>query len=174
MISDVRDRIQEEVKKSLSQLDSLVAFTGLPVFRDKNGNPLWADMRELDLRYQVPVGKVSRFFEGLKEGKVLGTRCRRCGSAYFPPQVDCPKCRTGSHISWEEVPVEGELLTFTRIEVKPPSFSHYPPYTVGVGRFGDFGVVAWVKTDSPTVGMRVKLRVNRRDPEGYITYNMEP
>lgn len=60
------------------------------------------------------------------------------------------------------------------ISVKPPSFAHYPDYVVGIARFGDVNVTAWV--DGPRekikVGSRVKLDVSKREPEGYITYRL--
>ncbi|MCH1771156.1 MULTISPECIES: Zn-ribbon domain-containing OB-fold protein [Metallosphaera] len=174
MISDVRDAKQKEIAEVLKQLDMLTKMTGLPIYPEpKTGNPLWSDVRELDLRYQIPVKRISKFFDELKKGKVLATRCSKCGTVYFPPQDDCPKCRT-SNLEWKEIQGEGEILTYTVISVKPPSFAHYPDYVVGIARFGDVNVTAWV--DGPRekikVGSRVKLDVSKREPEGYITYRL--
>jgi uncharacterized OB-fold protein len=44
-----------------------------------------------------------------------------CGGKYFPPQVDCPRCKR-SDVGWREVSAEGELITWTVINVKPTSF----------------------------------------------------
>lgn len=70
MISDVRDAKQKEIAEVLKQLDMLTKMTGLPIYPEpKTGNPLWSDVRELDLRYQIPVKKISKFFDELKKGR---------------------------------------------------------------------------------------------------------
>ena len=47
-------------------------------------------------------GGLSRFFEGLTEGKLLGTFCRHCKSGvWLPPRVDCPDC--WKKMEWREV-----------------------------------------------------------------------
>ncbi|BCU66874.1 3-hydroxybutyryl-CoA epimerase [Sulfolobales archaeon HS-7] len=175
MITDTRRRIQEEIDKSLTQLDQLVKITKLPIITDKNGSPLWVDVRELDLRYQIPVKKIYKFYEGLGKGKVMATKCPKCGAIYFPPQADCSKCRS-SDLEWIEMPAEGEVVAFTKIFVKPVSFSHYPDYYVVVARMSNgVNVTAWYRgKDQPKVGERVKLNVVERDPEGYLTYEFEP
>lgn len=174
MISDVREAKQKEVRELLKQLDGLVQVRGLPVFPEpKTGNPLWADVRELDLRYQIPVGKVVKFFDGLSKGEILATRCDKCNTVYFPPQDDCPKCKV-SGLRWVKLPREGELLTFTVVSVKPPSFAHYPDYVVGIAKMGEVNVTAWVEgpKEKLKVGSKVKLEVTKREPEGYITYTL--
>jgi len=158
----------EEVKKS----------TGLPLVPDqRTGAALWFDQRELSIRYTISVERIRRFFEGLTEGKVYATRCKHCGTAYFPPQADCPKCRR-SDMEWIEIAGEGELLTYTIIYTKPSSFAHYPDYTVGIARFPQgVNVLAWVRETDPKklrVGMKVRLEVVRRQPENYLTYELVP
>ena len=91
------------------EISHIIKSTGLPIVSEqKTNNPLWIDVREIDLRYQIPVKKVSKFFEGLKQGKVLATKCPKCGEIYFPPQDDCPKCRI-SNLDWVEMSKEGEI-----------------------------------------------------------------
>ena len=174
-ILETREKIQKEISNLVSMLDLVISQTGLPIINDqKSGNKLWVSTRELTLRYQIPINKVNRFFEGLKEGKLLATRCNKCGTIYFPPQADCPKCRVSS-LDWIELPTEGEVIAFTKINVKPMSFSHYNDYVVGVVKLTNgVNVLAWINTDSPKVGMKVRLKVYKREPEGYLTYSFEP
>jgi uncharacterized OB-fold protein len=95
----------------------------------------------------------------------------------FPPQVDCPDA-PGSEVEWVEMPVDGELLTWTVINVKPYTFSHYDDYVVGIARMANgVNVLAWVRCRDPSrlkPGMKVKLVVVKREPEGYLTYELEP
>ncbi|MCY0860090.1 MAG: Zn-ribbon domain-containing OB-fold protein [Sulfolobaceae archaeon] len=174
-LKDSRNKLQESINQTIDYVDSLLKAEGLPIIKEqKTNNPLWVDVREIDLRYQLPVKKVERFFSALKEGKILATKCPKCGAIYFPPQDDCPNCRI-SGLEWVEMPTEGELITYTVINVKPPSFSHYGDYIVGIARMSNgVNVLAWVNAKEVKVGMKVKLRVTRREPEGYLTYEFIP
>lgn len=174
-VNEVREKLQNEISQSIRALDSVIRASGLPIINEqKTNNPLWIDVREIDLRYQIPVKKVSKFFEGLKQGKVMATKCPKCGSIYFPPQDDCPKCKI-SNLDWVEMPEDGEIVAFTVVNVKPPSFSHYQDYVVGIARMSNgVNVLAWVNSKEVRVGMKVKLRVTKREPEGYLTYEFIP
>jgi len=151
---------------------------GLPVIEERRtSSRLWFSQRELRLRYTISIDRLRRFFEGLAEGKVYATRCKHCGTLYFPPQADCPRCRR-SDMEWVEVKGEGTLLTYTVIYTKPASFAHYDDYAVGVARFPPgVNVLAWLSENDPRrlrVGMKVVLRVVRRLPENYLTYQLVP
>jgi uncharacterized protein len=44
------------------------------------------------LRYDYALGEVAgRFMEGLKEGKILATRCSKSGLTYLPPRSYCER-----------------------------------------------------------------------------------
>ncbi len=134
---------------------------------------IFTDRRSLELKYQIPMGKIDKFFEALEQGKVLATKCKICGKTYFPPQGDCPECRK-SEMDWVEVQNDGTLLTFTVINAKPTSFSKYPDYVVGIAKFGEINVLSWVNVDDYRklkIGMKVHLKVVKR--EDYFTYQIE-
>ena len=44
----------------------------------------------------VPYSKVSDFAVHLKDGRLMGSRCKGCGYKTFPPVADCPKCMSAS------------------------------------------------------------------------------
>ena len=81
-------------------------------------------------------------------------------------------------MEWVEIKGEGKILTFTKIFVKPFSFMHYPDYIVAIARMDEgFNVLCWLSTDKPDdvkPGMRVRLVVKRREPEGFFSYYLEP
>ncbi|ACP56361.1 Zn-ribbon domain-containing OB-fold protein [Saccharolobus islandicus] len=174
-LNEIRDKMQKEISQSLLMLDNVIKTTKLPIVNEqKTNNPLWIDVREIDLRYQIPVKRIFKFFEGLREGKILATKCPKCGSIYFPPQDDCPKCKI-SNLEWIEMPKEGEIVAYTVVNVKPPSFSHYQDYIVGIARMSNgVNVLGWVRAKEVRVGMKVKLEVIERKPEGYLTYELVP
>ncbi|MEM4911559.1 MAG: Zn-ribbon domain-containing OB-fold protein, partial [Metallosphaera sp.] len=100
------------------------------------------------------------------------TKCDKCGKIYFPPQRDCSECMN-SNLKYVELSNEGELLTYTIINVKPSSFSHYPDYIVGVVRLKEgVNILGWVNVNPKEikVGMKLKIIITRREPEGYYIY----
>jgi len=151
---------------------------GLPLIEEtKTKLPLYISVRELPLRFQFGTSKIQRFFEGLKEGKIYMTRCKKCGENFFPPQADCPKCLE-SDMDWVPLNGQGELLTCTMIFVKPSTFIHYKDYVVGIAEMKEgVRVLAWLKIDDPRKikpNMKVRLTTVRREPEGFITYEFVP
>jgi uncharacterized OB-fold protein len=109
-------------------------------------------------------------------GRLMYTQCKRCGAKYFPPQVDWPMCKT-SDVEWRETSPEGELITWTVINVKPASLSHHGDYVVGIVKMPDgFNVTAWIDADPKALkpGMKMRLVVDRRPGENYITYWFKP
>jgi uncharacterized OB-fold protein len=161
----------EIVKKSIKE-------EGLPLIEEtKTKLPLYISVRELPLRFQFGTSKIQKFFEGLKEGKIYMTQCKKCGEKFFPPQADCPKC-IESNMEWIQLSGEGELLTCTMIVVKPSTYTHYDNYIVGIAQMKeDVKVLAWLKIDNPEKikpKMKVRLTTVRREPEGFITYEFVP
>lgn len=161
----------EVVKKSIRE-------EGLPLIEEtKTKLPLYISVRELPLRFQFGTSKIQKFFEGLKEGKIYMTQCKKCGEKFFPPQADCPKC-IESNMEWIQLSGEGELLTCTMIVVKPSTYTHYDNYIVGIAQMKeDVKVLAWLKIDNPEKikpKMKVRLTTVRREPEGFITYEFVP
>ncbi|QGA68952.1 Zn-ribbon domain-containing OB-fold protein [Sulfolobus sp. E11-6] len=176
-ISEVREKQFNEIdKKALEQIDLLIKNNGMPIMREiKTNNLLWIDVRELTQRFMIPIGRISKFFEMLSKGKIIGTKCPKCGSIYFPPQDDCTKCRI-SGLDIIELSGEGELLTYTIITVKPVSFMHYQDYIVGIARLKEgINILAWVNENPQDVkvGMKVKVNIVKREPEGYLTYELK-
>ncbi|MHA1616269.1 MAG: Zn-ribbon domain-containing OB-fold protein [Candidatus Njordarchaeales archaeon] len=154
-------------------------FKESPIIRDKKtALPLWTDQRPFQLRYYIPVKRIEEFFRGLEEGKILATQCKSCGQIFFPPQMDCPKCKS-SDMKWIQLSDEAELVTYTIIRVKPKTFEHYNDYVIAVGRLlkEKINVFAWLKVDDPSkirIGMKLKLIVTKREPENYLVYEFIP
>jgi len=156
----------------------VIAEEGLPIIEDaKTKTPLYISVRELPLRFQLGIAKIQKFFEGLKEGKIYMTQCKKCGEKFFPPRAECPKCLE-SNMDWIPLSGEGELLTCTMIFVKPASFAHYRDYMIGIAQMKEgVKVLAWLKIDNPQKvkpKMKVRLTTAKREPEGVITYEFVP
>jgi hypothetical protein len=55
---------------------------------------------------------VSRFLEGLKNGKILGTKCEGCGRVLIPPRIFCEWCFRDVD-TWVEHPGTGVISTYS-------------------------------------------------------------
>ena len=126
----------------------------------------------------VPYTKVGEFAEHLKNGKIMGTRCRSCGTITFPPRADCEKCMESD---WEFHQYSGKakLVTFTQVSAAPTGFEDMVPYTIGVADLPEGGrVLAWVKDMEPKdlkIGMDMRLvpRIFEEIPEIKLYYTLE-
>ena len=97
------------------------------------------------------------FVTYLEQGKVMATRCKKCGTAYFPPKMDCPSCLQ-SEVEWFEVAGEGKLVTYTAVNYGPTGFEDDAPYLLAVAEFPG--------------GVRVFGRLDREIAEGDIKIGM--
>lgn len=132
--------------------------------------------RTLQITYNLPISRTSKFWEGLKKGKVYATTCQKCEKLHFPPVADCGDCGS-SEMKWTELDGTGELVTFTQVLVKPASFNEEPNYIVAIAQLKD-GVraLAWltgVKRKDVQIGMKVKL-VAKVISEGRVSYEFIP
>jgi len=105
--------------------------------------------------------KAVGFIKFLEEGKMMTTRCRKCGKIYFPPRMDCSVCGA-SEVDWIEIPKAGRLVAYSTVIYGPTGFENDVPYTVAVVRFENglqvFGRINQdVPIDSIKVGMQLKI-----------------
>ncbi len=104
--------------------------------------------------------KVDKFVELLDEGKVAGTRCKNCGTAFFPPRADCYEC-LASDMKWFEISGPGELLSFSTLFYAPTGFEGDLPYTIAVVRFGEIQIFGRMskemKEEEMEIGMALEV-----------------
>lgn len=64
-----------------------------------------------NVKYEFTAGQAQgRFLQGLKEGRILGVKCPRCGRVYVPPRMYCEYCMAPT-TEWVELSGEGEVHT---------------------------------------------------------------
>ena len=67
---------------------------------------------EVWLPHKYAVGPVfHRFYEGLKQEKILGNECPVCRKVYVPARTFCPVCYVDMG-EWREMSQEGEILSW--------------------------------------------------------------
>jgi uncharacterized protein len=120
--------------------------------------------RTLSLRFDIPISKTKEFWEALRQGKLVTTKCLKCGNVSFPPQADCPKCM-GGDFEWIDLGTDATLVTCTHVRVTPASFAGTDSYTIAIAQLSKGPkVLAWlegVEAEKAKLGM--KLRVEARE-----------
>jgi len=90
--------------------------------------------------------KTAEFIKYLEAGKVMATRCKKCGATYFPPKADCPSCLS-SEVEWFEVGGKGKLMSYTKVNYGPSGFEADAPYTLALGEFDGVQILARLSRD---------------------------
>lgn len=85
------------------------------------------------LRYDYALGEVAgRFMAGLKEGKILATRCTKSGLTYLPPRSYCERTFEKCD-AWVEAGLQGVIETST-IVVRGFEGKRTPPVAIAFVR----------------------------------------
>ncbi|GAB4310402.1 MAG: hypothetical protein Kow0090_23420 [Myxococcota bacterium] len=127
----------------------------------------------------VPYTKVADFAQSLKDGYILGSRCKKCGATSFPPRADCLECLSGE-FEFFEISGRGTLHTYTKIVAAPTGFEELSPYIVGLVDLEETGrLLAWfgetIKEEEIKIGMPLQVvpRVFDEIPEIKLYYTLE-
>lgn len=145
----------------------------------KSAKPAPVLTEEVTLRYDYALGEVAgTFMEGLKQKKILATRCSKSGMVYLPPRAFCERSFNKCD-SWVEAGQEGVIEAST-IVVRGFEGSRPPPIAVAFVRLDgvDSAIVNYIEeldlsdTEAAMKKMRPGSRVRVRfvpDPKGRIT-----
>jgi uncharacterized OB-fold protein len=109
----------------------------------------------------TPYTKVTDFARHLKDGYLMASRCKQCGTTSFPPRADCEACMSGD-FEFAEVTGKATVNTFTKIIAAPTGFEDMAPYIVGVVDLEEGGrALAWfgesINEDDVEIGMEVQI-----------------
>ncbi|MGQ4874658.1 MAG: Zn-ribbon domain-containing OB-fold protein [Promethearchaeia archaeon] len=61
-------------------------------------------------RYKFNLSRTKVFLKGLKDGVILGLKCRSCNTVSFPPRLICGRCLVKPD-QWVRLPETGSLAT---------------------------------------------------------------
>lgn len=127
----------------------------------------------------APYTKVTDFAKHLKDGRIMGTKCKDCGAFSFPPRADCDACMSGN-FEFVELSGKSTLQTFTKIVAAPTGFEEVVPYTVGVVDLEEGGrALAWfgdtVQEDEIEIGMELQVvpQIFDEEPNIKVYYSLE-
>jgi len=83
---------------------------------------------EIRLPYELSYGPVwTRFFEGMQEKKIYGTKCDKCGRILVPARSFCPRCFVDTD-AWVEVAQTGKLTAWSYINYRYFGMPTEPPF----------------------------------------------
>lgn len=83
-------------------------------------------------RYEYVTGQaLGRFLAGLKEGKILGTVCEKCGRVFIPPRMYCSYCFREVD-GWVEASPRGTVVTAVASYIEATRARAAEPKIVGV------------------------------------------
>lgn len=122
---------------------------------------------------------IKHYLDGLKEGKILGTKCKNCGKVMTPQKPVCEKCGS-TDLEEIEFKGEGTIRSFTIINVAPPQFTDKAPYVVvivhldeGPSIVGRLIGVDPTKPEKIKIGMRVKFNPLEEDGKVIVGFKEE-
>ncbi len=135
--------------------------------------------KEVDDRFKkfgtvsfTAITKTNDFVGYMEEGKIMGTKCKKCGLQFFPPRADCHQCLS-SDMEWFEVAGTGKLLAYSKLQYGPVGFEADLPYCIAVLDYGDYKVFGRIAKDIPDdeikIGMEMKAAVNKL-PNDQLNY----
>ena len=116
----------------------------------------------LDPKYSWDAGvAISRFLDGLREGKILARECRSCGRVLVPPRMFCERCFRPTD-AWVRVPDTGVVETFSIAHVSWDMRDLDTPDLPAVIRIDDTSdggflhKIGGVDPDAVSIGMAVR------------------
>lgn len=133
---------------------------------------------EPEVQYSWSVGHaMSKFLQGLKDGKLYGIHCKKCKRVIVPPRMFCEYC-FGPTEEWVELKDTGEIETFSISYLDADARRIEEPILVGVvsidGAYpkpmGFMHYFGEMTKDEIKIGMKVKaVWKPESEREGSIT-----
>ncbi|MDY7081924.1 MAG: Zn-ribbon domain-containing OB-fold protein [Halobacteria archaeon] len=76
---------------------------------------------------------VPRFWRKIDQRyRTIGSECKNCGTAYFPPRQLCPECRREGEIVEKRFSGEGEVVSYTTVHDGGEGYQETEPYTLAI------------------------------------------
>ena len=83
----------------------------------------------IKINYKYTMGGQSKFFiELMKNKKILGTKCKKCGKVWMPPRINCSDCYEDTN--WLELKQTGTIEVSTIVWYTTSAFIQAIPYGI--------------------------------------------
>ncbi len=117
---------------------------------------------------------IQEFKENLKKRKLIGTKCRTCGSIGVYPNSQCRKC---GNASFEKVKFSGKgtLITYTILHAVPLRFKENAPLVIGLVELEEGGrISAQLNASQDELSVGKKLEAIFQEIDGRILLKFKP
>jgi len=135
--------------------------------------------KEVDDRFKrfgtvsfTAITKVNDFVDYLAQGKVMGTKCKKCATVHFPPVADCAECLS-SDVQWFEVTGTGKLVSFSKLTYGPVGFEDDLPYAIAILDYGEYKVFGRIDKKVPDEELNIGMAMKTEPitlPNGQLSY----
>lgn len=93
----------------------------------------------IELPHKYGAGKTyTTFFDGLRQGKLMGTKCPECGKVLVPGRSMCPECHVAID-KWVEVKQKGTIVSWAKTDKDFYGKPHEGVYAVALIRLDGAG-----------------------------------
>ncbi len=166
----VQLRKKKPIRKKVQPKEKgLVKFIG-QVTKIRQAEPATVIEWPRSITHVHTYGMLSPFFKGLKEGKLIATRCPN-GSCpekrlWIPPRAHCPDCH--AEMIWEALPnpVIGKIYTFTEVVYAGTGIELSTPYWQVDVEVPGLATIpkSYLLYGKPHIGMKVKAEFRTKKP----------
>jgi len=153
--------------------DTNTAYIGQPA-KKLQEEPAMVIEWPRSLIHRHTYGKLTPFFEALKNEKLLATKCvnHECNETrlWLPPRADCPDCN--QPMEWEEIPqpVIGTVHSYACVEYAGAGIELTTPYYQIDVELGEVCTIfkGYMEYGMPEIGMKVKACFRTDNPTNTI------
>ncbi len=131
---------------------------------------------DIQYRWRFNTAYLARYAQGLKDKKILGTRCPKCQRVFVPPTYICGRCLVEIK-DWVELKGEAELIAYTVAYSAITGEELKEPNIIGMIKFE--GADSWslaqikeIKPEEVRIGIKLKpvWKEERKGQLGDIKY----
>lgn len=132
----------------------------LPTRRHNHDPPTVEVKGDFPVHYIYTVGiSGEKFFQGLKDKKLVANNCSSCNRVYLPPKLFCEECfdELGDD-TYAELAQSAELFSFSQVYVDFRGNPLETPYTLGLFKVDGSTTTFFhklINVDQPSIGMKV-------------------
>jgi uncharacterized OB-fold protein len=177
---EIMKKVQAKTKKSAPVMKKAqpnkrkeTKFTG-QVTKIRQDKPATVIEWPRSITHVHTYGMLSPFFEGLRKGKLMATRCPngRCPEKrlWIPPRGHCPDCHT--EMNWKTLPnpVIGSIYAFTQVVYAGIGIELSTPYWQIDVEIPGLATIpkSYLLSGEPHIGMKVKAEFRTKQPTNTV------
>jgi uncharacterized protein len=112
--------------------------------------------------------------------RMEGTRCKTCGTNYFPPRKVCPKCRRRGKMEPARFSGIGKIYSYSEVNAPPEGFELEAPYVLAIVELAEgpkiTAQIVEVREKDVKIGDSVEMvfrKIKEDGEEGLIHYGFK-